>query len=52
MSFEFVHHPSVKQAVALYNVLVKSTKKMLNDEYACTSIELSKGDKYRHSVLR
>ena len=52
MSFEFVHRPSVKQAVPLYNVLVKSAKKVLNDDYACAFEELSKGDKYRHSVLR
>jgi hypothetical protein len=41
MSFEqFVHRPSVKQAVPLYNVLVKSAKKVLIDDYAlggCTN---------------
>ena len=42
----------MKQAVPLYNVLVKSAKKVLNDDYACAFEELSKGDKYRHSVLR
>ena len=44
MSFKFVHCPSVKQAVPLYNVLVESAKKVPNDEYACVFKELSKGD--------